>query len=178
MYPGARVDVRSYSPAARAIAVKGYLVIIVPMPLNLAVFGINRASEVIDSFPNIGRWVIGGHSVGGSMAASFVSSNPSIVEGLVLWSSRPAGDNDLWDRKLAVVSIYETLDGLSINRKIDCTRHLLPPQTRWVLIEGGTHAQFGWYGPQKGENVATISQKDQQEIIINATLDLLSHLGN
>ena len=57
-------------------------------------------------------------------------------------------------------------------------RHLLPSQTRWIPIEGGTNAQFGWYDPQKGENVATISQKDQQEIIINATLDLLTHLGN
>ena len=112
------------------------------------------------------------------MAASFVASNPSMIEGLVLWSSHPASDNDLSDRNLLAVSIYETLNGLSINKKIDGTRHLLPSQTRWIPIEGGTHAQFGWYGPQKGENVTTISQKDQQKIIIDATLDLLKHLGN
>lgn len=178
LYPGARVDIQSYSPAARAIAAKGYLVVIIPMPLNLATFGINRASGVIDTFPDIVRWVIAGHSVGGSMAARFIARNPSVVEGLVLWSSHPASDDNLSARNLMAVSIYETLDGLSINRKIDDTHHLLPPQTLWVPIEGGTHAQFGWYGPQKGENVATISQKDQQEIIINATLDLLAHLGN
>ena len=178
LYPGARVDIRSYSPAARAIASRGYIVVIVPMPLNLAVFGINRASEVMEAFPHIARWVIAGHSVGGSIAASFVDSNPSAVEGLVLWSSHPANNDDLSGRNLMAVSIYETLDGLSINRNIDGTRHLLPPQTCWVPIEGGTHAQFGWYGPQKGENVATISQKDQQEIIINATLDLLDRLGD
>jgi poly(3-hydroxybutyrate) depolymerase len=148
------------------------------MPLNLATFGINKASEVIDAFPQIVRWVIGGHSVGGAMAARFVANNPSVLEGLVLWSSHPASDNDLSNRDLVTVSIYETLNGLSINRNIDSTHHLLPPQTRWVPIEGGTHAQFGWYGPQKGENVATISQKDQQKIIINATLDLLMLLGN
>lgn len=177
-YPGARVDIRSYSPAARSIAAKGYLVVIVPMPLNLATFGINKASEVIGAFPHIVRWVIGGHSVGGAMASKFVANNPSVVEGLVLWSSHPASDDDLSSRNLLAVSIYETLDGLSINRTIDSTHHLLPPQTHWVPIEGGTHAQFGWYGPQKGENVATISQIDQQKIIINATLDLLMHLGN
>ena len=177
LYPGARVNVRSYGPAARAIAAKGYLVVIVPMPLNLAVFGINKASEVIDYFPHIVHWVIGGHSLGGSMAASFVARNPSVVEGLVLWSSRPANGNDLSNRNLAVVSIYETLDGVSLNRNIDGTRHLLPSQTRWVPIEGATHAQFGWYGPQRGENEATISQKDQQEIIINATLDFLMDVG-
>ena len=178
LYPGARVDVRSYSPTAQAIAAKGYLVVVVPMPLNLAVFGANRASEVIDAFPRVVRWVIGGHSLGGAMAAGFAASNPSVVDGLVLWSSHPANDKDLSDRDLLVVSIYETLDGISINRKIERTRHLLPPQTRWVPIEGGTHAQFGCYGPQKGENIATISQEDQQKIIINATLDLLVHLGN
>ena len=59
IYPGSRVDVRSYNPAARAIASGGYLVVIVSMPLNLAVFGINKASEVIDAFSHIDRWVIG-----------------------------------------------------------------------------------------------------------------------
>ena len=92
------------------------------------------------------------------MAARFVANNPSAVEGLVLWSSHPADDNDLSKRGLEAVSIYETLDSLSINRTVDNTRHLLPPQSRWVPIEGGTHAQFGWYGSQKGENIATISQ--------------------
>jgi hypothetical protein len=36
-YPGGFVDPRAYAPAARDIAAQGYLVIIVPMPLNLAV---------------------------------------------------------------------------------------------------------------------------------------------
>ncbi len=43
IYPGGRVDPRSYAPAAHAIAARGYLTIIVPMPLNLAVLGINSA---------------------------------------------------------------------------------------------------------------------------------------
>lgn len=176
LYPGARVDAKAYSPSAQVIASKGYLVIIVPMPLNLAGFAINRALKVINSFPHIVHWAIGGHSHGGAMAASFAYNNPSIIKGLVLWSSYPAGKNDFSARDLAAVSIYETLDGQSIMKGIDSYRNRLPSHTRWIPIEGGCHAQFGWYDLQKNENVPTISHEAQQEIITTATLDLLAQL--
>jgi acetyl esterase/lipase len=70
-YPGGLIDPRAYAPAARAIAAKGYLVAIVPMPFNLANFDVNRASDVIAKYPSIKRWAIGGHSLGGVMAAKF-----------------------------------------------------------------------------------------------------------
>ncbi|MDQ3247653.1 MAG: alpha/beta hydrolase, partial [Chloroflexota bacterium] len=71
-YPGGRVDARAYAPAAHAIAATGVLVVIVPMPLNLAVFAPNRADQVITAYPAIQRWAIGGHSLGGAMAATYV----------------------------------------------------------------------------------------------------------
>jgi hypothetical protein len=60
----------------------------------------------------------------------------------------------------------------------DSYRNRLPPHTRWTPIEGGCHAQFGWYGLQKNENVPTISHEAQQEIITTATLDLLAQVEN
>jgi hypothetical protein len=39
LYPGSRVDYRAYAPEAQAISAGGYLVVIVPMPFNLAIFG-------------------------------------------------------------------------------------------------------------------------------------------
>jgi len=176
-YPGARVDGRSYSPSARAIAEKGYLVVIVPMPLNLAVFGINRALEVIKSFPDIVHWAICGHSVGGAMAAGFVSKTLSAVEGLVLLSSYPAASSDLSATNLQVTSIYETLDAHPVNKKIDTHRSFLPPHTCWVPVEGGSHAQFGWYGLQKKENVPTITHETVHKKTVAATLDLLDKLN-
>ena len=74
-YPGGKVDARAYAPAAHAIAAQGYLVVITPMPLNLAVFGVDRAADVVKAFPSIKHWAIGGHSLGGSMAASFASKH-------------------------------------------------------------------------------------------------------
>lgn len=178
LYPGARVDARAYSPAAQAIAAKGYLVVIVPMPLNLAGFAIKRASAVINAFPHILHWAIGGHSHGGAMASIFAYNNPATVKGLVLWSSYPASKYDSSAGDLVAASIYETLDGRSVMKRIDSYRNRLPPHTRWTPIEGGCHAQFGWYGLQKNENVPTISHEEQQEIITTATLDLLAQVGN
>ena len=173
LYPGGRVDPRAYAPAARAIAAEGYLVVIVPMPLNLAFFGPDRAAGVMAAFPEVERWAIGGHSLGGAMAARFVHRHPSAVQGLVLWASYPAASDNLSARELAVVSIYGTRDGLATGEKIAASRSLLPTETRWVAIEGGNHAQFGWYGPQRGDNPATISREVQQQEVVAATLALL-----
>jgi hypothetical protein len=177
LYPGGHVDPRSYAPAAHALAKDGYLVVIVPMPLNLAVFAPDRAAEVIAAFPTTGGWVVGGHSLGGAMAARFAYQNPEAVQGLVLWAAYPASTDDLASRPLAVTSIYATNDGLATEDKIAASRPLLPGATRWVAIEGGNHAQFGWYGPQSGDGTATISREEQQRQIMAATLELLSSLA-
>jgi len=176
LYPGGRVDPRAYAPAAHAIAAQGYRVVIVPMPLNLAVFGAERASQVQAAFPQVQHWAIGGHSLGGAMAASFAYRHPGAVEGLVLWAAYPAASNDLSSQDLAVASIYGTRDGLATGEKIAASRPLLPADTRWVTIEGGNHAQFGWYGPQQGDNPATISREVQQQQVVAATLNLLAQL--
>jgi pimeloyl-ACP methyl ester carboxylesterase len=176
-YPGGFVDPRAYAPAARAIAVQGYPVVIVPMPLNLAVLGPNRAADVLAAHPEIKHWAVGGHSLGGAMAARYVYRSSSTVEGLVLWAAYPAANDDLSTRALAVASIYGTLDGLATQTKIDASRPLLPPDTQWTAIEGGNHAQFGAYGPQSGDRPATISREAQQERVVAATVALLEKLG-
>ena len=178
IYPGGRVDPRAYAPIAYAIAAQGYLVVIVPMPLNLAVLGSDRSASVIQAYPNIQQWVIGGHSLGGSMAALFADKHRDQINGLVLWASYPASSNNLADSNIQVASIYGTLDGLATKDKIDASQELLPADTTWVPIEGGNHVQFGWYGDQPGDNPATISRQDQKAQIIQATLDLLQSVQN
>jgi pimeloyl-ACP methyl ester carboxylesterase len=176
LYPGGRVDPRAYAPSARALAQEGYLVVIVPMPLNLAFFAPGRAAEVMAAFPSIEHWAIGGHSLGGAMAANFARNNPGAVGGLALWAAYPAASDDLSDYQLAASSIYGTRDGLATPDEIDASRPLLSPDTQWVAIEGGNHAQFGWYGPQSGDNEATISREEQQAQIVAATQQLLQRL--
>jgi hypothetical protein len=173
-YPGGRVDARSYAPQIRAVAEQGYLAVIAPMPLNLAIFGVNQATDVIKTFPEIKHWAIGGHSLGGSMAARFVQSNPTSVEALIFWASY--ADIDLSALPIAVMSISGTKDGLAAPDKIMGAAHFLPADTTFVAIDGGDHAQFGWYGAQAGDNPADISRAEQQAETVRATVDLLAKL--
>lgn len=173
IYPGGRVDFRSYAPIAHEIASKGYLVVIVRMPLNLAVLGPNIGSDVIKFYSQISSWVIGGHSLGGTMAAQFAHENPSEVKGLVLWAAYPASGTDLSEDNLLVTTIHGTNDGLVSNSQIEDSLGRLPVSTTRIEIVGGNHAQFGWYGDQGGDNPAIIPREKQQSQILNATLQLL-----
>ena len=173
-YPGGRVDYRAYSPLMREIANGGYSVFLVKMPLNLAVFGVNRADALIEAYPDITTWYIGGHSLGGAMAASYVYNNPVGMQGLVLWASYPAESNDLSGSGFPVLSIIANRDGLATLEKYKAAAQYLPTDTMWVEIDGGNHAQFGSYGPQNGDLEATISAEEQQRQIVYATLMFMS----
>ena len=177
-YPGGRVDARAYAPTARAVAEAGYLVVIVPMPLNLAVLAPERGLDVQAAFSTVRRWAIGGHSLGGAMAAQFAVQHPQQVQGLVLLAAYPPNTASLANSNLAVVSISGSQDGLATPDKIQASRSLLPATTQWVVIQGGNHAQFGWYGLQDGDNTANVSRADQQKQVITATLALLQSLAN
>ena len=177
IYPGGRVDYRSYAPEAHAIATNNYLVIVVKMPFNLAVFDPNAAQKVIDSYPTITSWAVGGHSLGGTMAAQYASNAPQSLKGLVLWASYPASGNDLSKTQLNVLTIHGTLDGLVSFSQIDDSMKMLPNDAIRVEIQGGNHAQFGWYGPQPSDNEATLTRKEQQREIVQATTELLMKIN-
>jgi pimeloyl-ACP methyl ester carboxylesterase len=175
-YPGGHVDYRAYAPMARAIASQGYRVIIPPMPLSLAVLSPNSAAAVIAAHPEISHWAVGGHSLGGSMAANFAKSHLNRVQGLILIASYPASSDDLSLSNLHVLSVFASLDGLATRPKIDASRPLLPASTTWVSIEGGDHAQFGYYGPQSGDRPASIDRAAQQARLVSACIQFLSAL--
>lgn len=175
-YPGARVHPESYAPAARAIAEEGYLAVVVPMPLNLAVLSPNRAAQVIDAHPEIERWVVGGHSLGGAMAAQFANTRRTVIDGVVLWGAYPGANTSLRNAGHTVVVVYGTRDCISTEEEILAGTVRLPEDATVIAIEGGNHTQFGWYDGQPGSCAATISLEEQQSIAIAATVDLLDEL--
>lgn len=160
-YPGGLVDHRAYVPLAVLVAGAGHPVAIVRMPLDLAVLGKRRGLDVPPLLPEVGRWAIGGHSLGGAMAADLVHDEPARFAGLVLLAAYPPDGASIAATSLPVLSIAGSND-LVVNReKLDGSRALLPPGARFVRIEGGTHAQFGDYGPQKGDGEPGITGAQQ-----------------
>ncbi len=172
-YPGGRVDYRSYAAPLREIAAQGYLVVLVPVSLNLAFFDVNAAEPVLAAYPEIQHWVVGGHSLGGVASALFAKEQPQ-MEGIIFWASYPA-DDSLRNSDLKMLSIYGTNDMAGMG-KFDETRPLLVPDTQYVIIEGGNHAQFGDYGPQPGDKTATISRADQQAQVVSAVVKFFETL--
>jgi dienelactone hydrolase len=173
-YPGGRVDYRAYAPVLRMIAEKGFFVALVPAPLNLAFFDINAAAPVFSQHPEIKHWVVSGHSLGGVAASVYAKDHLDQLDGLVFFASYPA-DESLKNADIKVLSIYGTLDMAGMG-KFDETKALLSADTQYVVIEGGNHAQFGSYGPQAGDNEATISAIEQWTQITTATVEFLQGL--
>lgn len=173
-YPGGHVDARSYALYARDVAVHGYLVVIPEMPLSLAVFGIQHANNVIQDYPKIQRWVIGGHSLGGAMACSYAASNPGKVQGLVLLAAYPASGTNLSSSGLRVASLVGTLDTVVNRNGLESGRTLLPGSTDYITLEGGNHAQFGSYGKQPGDTPdPTMSAAEQRKNAVTETIAVL-----
>jgi hypothetical protein len=112
------------------------------------------------------------------MSARFVTDHPGMVDGVVFWAAYPAESDSLRDAGVQVLSIYGTHDGLATPQKIENSVPLLPDDTIWVAIEGGNHAQFGYYGSQNGDNPAEISRDAQQAEIIAATVQFLQTIGD
>ena len=173
-YPGGRVDYRSYAAPLREIAAQGYLVVLLPVKLNLAFFDINAAAPVFEKYPDIQNWAVGGHSLGGVASALFAKDHPEIA-GLIFWASYPA-DDSLRNSGLKMLSIYGTNDMAGM-AKFEETKTLLTADAKYVVIDGGNHAQFGDYGPQPGDNAATISRDEQQSQVVNAAVEFLKELG-
>lgn len=171
-YPGGKVSEEAYSLLAKGIADEGYLVVIAPMPLDLAVFSPNKAEKVMEKYSDIDVWAIGGHSLGGVMASKFASENNSI-KGLALYASYPSGD-ELKNKEIEVVSIYGSEDGVADLEKIRNAN--LSKNSTLFEIKGGNHAQFGSYGDQEGDNKAIISSEEQIKEAVDITVKMLEKL--
>jgi pimeloyl-ACP methyl ester carboxylesterase len=172
-YPGGRVDPRGYSVLMKAIASEGYMVVVPKMPFNIAAFRPNVATQIVAAHPEISRWAIGGHSVGGAMAAQYTHTHSESIDGLAIWASYPPGNADLSGLALPVVLIYGSRETTVTDDSVAERQHLLPADTRYVRIEGGDHHQFGSYAIDPSDHRATVDRISQQDQIVRQTLELL-----
>lgn len=159
-YPGGKVEYTAYEPLMMKIAQKGILCILPKMPFNLAVFDVNAAEKHISQNAQIQHWYIGGHSLGGSMAASYLSKNLDKVEGLILLASYSA--TDISSSGIRVLSIYGSKDGVLNKDSYKKNKSNLPANYKEIVLPGANHAGFGCYGQQKGDLKADITSEQQQ----------------
>lgn len=158
-YPGGKVEYISYIPLMDALARKGVMCVLLKMPFNLAVLDVDGAEGIQEMYPEIENWYIGGHSLGGSMAASYLSENTSEYEGLILLGSYSTADLSKEDIK--VLSVFGSEDKVMNKEKYDENKINLPIDFSEEIIDGGCHAYFGMYGEQEGDGTPTITNVEQ-----------------
>ena len=145
--PGARVDSRAYAQVLRPLAEAGYLVAVLKEPFGFSLLDADQGRKVLDVHPEITYWAVGGHSLGGTTAASLADQDER-VKGLVLFASYPADTLERTDLK--AVSISGAADGLATPADIEASkeasaRHVLcrDQRRRAQLIRGLRRAVGG-----------------------------------
>lgn len=168
-YPGAKVEPEAYSPLAFKLAEKGYMTIIVEMPLNLAVIDKDLGKEVIEYYEGVKYWYIGGHSLGGAMAGNFAYEHNNLIEGVFFLGAYPV--EDLSELPLNGLLVNGALDGIIDKERLKEAEKLMPKNSLNIRIEGGNHSQFGSYGLQKNDQEAEIPFEEQQEKTIELIIE-------
>lgn len=170
-YPGGLVDHTAYAPLMRALESKGILCLLVDMPLDLAVLDMDAADGLTSMHPEVDMWMIGGHSLGGAMAASYAAKHPEAFSSLVLLGAYSA--EDLSGTALNVLSVWGTEDGVLNRVKYEESRKNYPARFVEVILEGGCHANFGDYGAQKGDGIPVMTREEQIALTADAIATLL-----
>lgn len=165
-YPGGKVEYTAYAPLLRQCAENGILCILPKMPFQLAVLDINAADGVQQYFPKIEEWYIGGHSLGGSMAAAYLEKHVEEYRGLILCAAYSTAD--LSTSGVKVLSMYGSNDGVLNMEKYEENKSNLPENTAEEVIDGGCHAYFGMYGAQEGDGTPEISNEEQIKMAVEA----------
>ena len=101
-------------------------------------------------------------------------NNPQQIDAIALWDSYPPDSADLSDNPISVISIFGTTNNLPNTENFNDKKHLLPTDTIFIGLEGANHAQFGDYGPQKGDVPASISLAEQHEQVVEMMLDFIN----
>lgn len=177
-YPGALVDPDAYVPMARAVAEAGYEAVIINIPFRAGMMARNRdvafarTTTFMADAPQK-AWIIGGHSRGGKMAVQLAQAQPDLMQGLLLVGTSHPREDDLSHITMDVTKVFASNDGLASEEEVHQFAPNLPSHTHWVRIDGGNHAQFGWYGWQLGDRGATISREAQQQQAVEAIVEQL-----
>ena len=166
-YPGGKVDEKAYIPLLYRFAEEGMDVCLVKMPFHLAVFGIDKADEVMPQY-DYENWYIGGHSLGGAMGAAYAAGHADELRGVVLFA---AYATKKLDDSLKEIVVYGSEDGVLRLSKLREGQQFAPQQYFEHVIEGGNHALFGNYGEQEGDGTGLISAQEQQAETVRVVME-------
>jgi len=172
-YPGGKVEHTAYIPLMQELAGQGVLCVLMKMPFHLAVLDQNAADGIQEQFPEIENWYIGGHSLGGAMAASYLSDRTDDYNGLVLLGAYST--EDLSNADIDVLSVYGSEDTVLNPEKYESNKCNLPGDFTELIIDGGCHSYFGMYGMQEGDGIPAVTNAEQIRLTADAIAEFIGN---
>ena len=162
LYPGGLVQHEAYAPLMNKLAERGILCVMIDAKSGLPLMETAKADVIVESFPQIERWYIGGHSMGGLAAASYVSNHLDVFDGLILLAAY--SNQDLSNADIDVLCIYGSEDGVMNRESYEAGKDKIPADFKEFVIEGGCHSYFADYGLKGEETVPAVSSLEQAQI--------------
>ena len=173
-YPGAKVEYTAYIPLLMNISNNGVDCFLVEMPFNIAFFGKDRADDIInnDSY-HYSNWYLSGHSLGGIVASDYTSDHTNQLKGLILVASYP--NKNITTPTLLV---YGSNDNLLNKKSLEESKSYIKGELNETIINGANHAQFGFYGQQDKDGIASISQDEQINKTVTSILEFINRTSS
>ena len=84
---GVKADERSYAYIAQQLNKEGHTVIIPNIPLHMAVYGPEQGLAIMEDNPQIEKWFLIGHSLGGLPISQIAAEQPEKLEGVAFVAS-------------------------------------------------------------------------------------------
>lgn len=173
-YTGALVEPQAYVGIAQGLAQNGITTYVIESSLNLPIFEMGTMETIVKE-EKLNKVYVAGHSLGGVVASldAVTLQKENHLAGLILFASYPDKSVDFSSSDVPVLSIVASHDKILNWEKYEASKSRLPKSSEELMIEGGNHSGFGMYGEQKGDGKASISNKEQQQKVIEKLTEFM-----
>ncbi|MCD8148576.1 MAG: alpha/beta hydrolase [Clostridiales bacterium] len=170
IFTGAQTDEPAYAYIAYLLHRETYPVVIPKQPFQMSVFGTKHGMEIMDSHPEIEKWILVGHSLGGVPVSRIAAARPDRVIGTAFLATYAS--IDLSGLDISAIRIVAENDGIMNNDRMSNFNHNLPEDSATVVIKGANHQGFAAYDSLSNlDGKATISWQEQNELSVRYILE-------
>lgn len=169
IFSGAKADEKAYSYIAKLLHEAGHTVVIPKVLFRMSATGINHGFEIIEANPEIEKWFLIGHSLGGLPVSRIAAGEPAKLQGIAFLASYMI--TDLSELDISAIRITASNDKIMSKNSLEKNLNYLPKKSTSIMIEGANHQGFGAYDSLSRDGEATMTWKEQQEQTVLLILD-------
>ena len=168
IFSGAKADEKAYAYIAKLLHEAGHTAVIAK-PLFHMTATQSRGFAIMESNPEIEKWFLIGHSLGGLPITRIAVQKPAKVQGIAYLASYILAD--VSELGIPVIRITASNDMTMNKNMMESSSEHLPVNSLEIVIEGANHQGFSAYKAVGRDGVATMTWKEQQDQTVRLILD-------